>query len=65
MSLHHHGGFASLTNNTTPQDSNFLAQTSIGTGYDLSNSVFSPDGRNFQVSSTPSPHHHEARAPET
>jgi 20S proteasome subunit alpha 7 len=24
-------------------------QTSIGTGYDLSNSVFSPDGRNFQV----------------
>jgi len=27
----------------------FRAQTSIGTGYDLSNSVFSPDGRNFQV----------------
>jgi 20S proteasome subunit alpha 7 len=26
-----------------------LQQTSIGTGYDLSNSVFSPDGRNFQV----------------
>ncbi|RDW57406.1 proteasome core particle subunit alpha 7 [Aspergillus mulundensis] len=26
-----------------------LIQTSIGTGYDLSNSVFSPDGRNFQV----------------
>lgn len=26
-----------------------LLQTSIGTGYDLSNSVFSPDGRNFQV----------------
>lgn len=25
------------------------SQTSIGTGYDLSNSVFSPDGRNFQV----------------
>ena len=24
-------------------------ETSIGTGYDLSNSVFSPDGRNFQV----------------
>lgn len=24
-------------------------QTSIGTGYDLSNSIFSPDGRNFQV----------------
>ncbi|KAK3625482.1 putative proteasome subunit alpha type-7 [Elasticomyces elasticus] len=24
-------------------------KTSIGTGYDLSNSVFSPDGRNFQV----------------
>lgn len=24
-------------------------QTSVGTGYDLSNSVFSPDGRNFQV----------------
>lgn len=23
--------------------------TSIGTGYDLSNSIFSPDGRNFQV----------------
>lgn len=23
--------------------------TSVGTGYDLSNSVFSPDGRNFQV----------------
>jgi len=23
--------------------------TSIGTGYDLNNSVFSPDGRNFQV----------------
>lgn len=29
-------------------------QTSIGTGYDLSNSVFSPDGRNFQVSPRPS-----------
>ena len=30
--------------------SNFSSsQTSIGTGYDLSNSVFSPDGRNFQV----------------
>lgn len=28
---------------------NSLSQTSIGTGYDLSNSVFSPDGRNFQV----------------
>lgn len=27
----------------------FGYQTSIGTGYDLSNSVFSPDGRNFQV----------------
>ena len=26
-----------------------FCQTSIGTGYDLSNSVFSPDGRNFQV----------------
>ena len=26
-----------------------MQQTSIGTGYDLSNSVFSPDGRNFQV----------------
>lgn len=26
-----------------------IRQTSIGTGYDLSNSVFSPDGRNFQV----------------
>lgn len=26
-----------------------FSQTSIGTGYDLSNSVFSPDGRNFQV----------------
>lgn len=26
-----------------------MYQTSIGTGYDLSNSVFSPDGRNFQV----------------
>ncbi|RMZ91569.1 hypothetical protein DV736_g1188, partial [Chaetothyriales sp. CBS 134916] len=26
-----------------------LQVTSIGTGYDLSNSVFSPDGRNFQV----------------
>lgn len=26
------------------------AQTSIGTGYDLENSIFSPDGRNFQVS---------------
>ncbi|KAK3382801.1 nucleophile aminohydrolase [Lasiosphaeria ovina] len=25
------------------------AQTSIGTGYDLANSIFSPDGRNFQV----------------
>ena len=24
-------------------------QTSIGTGYDLLNSIFSPDGRNFQV----------------
>jgi 20S proteasome subunit alpha 7 len=27
----------------------FLSQTSIGTGYDLANSIFSPDGRNFQV----------------
>lgn len=26
-----------------------MLQTSIGTGYDLTNSVFSPDGRNFQV----------------
>jgi len=26
-----------------------VKMTSIGTGYDLSNSVFSPDGRNFQV----------------
>ena len=26
-----------------------FTQTSIGTGYDLQNSVFSPDGRNFQV----------------
>ncbi|KAK5110798.1 hypothetical protein LTR62_005509 [Meristemomyces frigidus] len=38
----------------SPQGQSFLAiqyahQTSIGTGYDLSNSVFSPDGRNFQV----------------
>ena len=24
-------------------------QTSIGTGYDLANAIFSPDGRNFQV----------------
>ena len=24
-------------------------KTSIGTGYDLLNSIFSPDGRNFQV----------------
>ena len=24
-------------------------QTSIGTGYDLNNSIFSPDGQNFQV----------------
>lgn len=24
-------------------------QTSIGTGYDLGNSIFSPDGRNFQA----------------
>lgn len=28
---------------------NISIQTSVGTGYDLSNSVFSPDGRNFQV----------------
>lgn len=27
----------------------FTLQTSIGTGYDLANSIFSPDGRNFQV----------------
>jgi hypothetical protein len=27
----------------------FACQTSIGTGYDLLNSIFSPDGRNFQV----------------
>ena len=27
----------------------FEPQTSIGTGYDLANSIFSPDGRNFQV----------------
>lgn len=26
-----------------------LLQTSIGTGYDLANAIFSPDGRNFQV----------------
>jgi 20S proteasome subunit alpha 7 len=26
-----------------------FCQTSIGTGYDLANSIFSPDGRNFQV----------------
>ncbi|XMA14304.1 hypothetical protein WAI453_007095 [Rhynchosporium graminicola] len=26
-----------------------MRHTSIGTGYDLTNSVFSPDGRNFQV----------------
>jgi Proteasome subunit A N-terminal signature/Proteasome subunit len=26
-----------------------IPQTSIGTGYDLLNSIFSPDGRNFQV----------------
>ena len=26
-----------------------VRKTSIGTGYDLQNSVFSPDGRNFQV----------------
>lgn len=26
-----------------------MPQTSIGTGYDLLNSIFSPDGRNFQV----------------
>lgn len=25
------------------------SQTSIGTGYDLANAIFSPDGRNFQV----------------
>jgi len=31
---------------------NSHVKTSIGTGYDLSNSVFSPDGRNFQVSSS-------------
>jgi 20S proteasome subunit alpha 7 len=31
-------------------ETDFLpVQTSIGTGYDLTNSVFSPDGRNFQV----------------
>lgn len=30
----------------TPAD---ISKTSIGTGYDLTNSVFSPDGRNFQV----------------
>ena len=29
--------------------SDLSIQTSIGTGYDLQNSVFSPDGRNFQV----------------
>ena len=27
-----------------------MFKTSRGTGYDLSNSIFSPDGRNFQVS---------------
>lgn len=32
-----------------PCVANTPTQTSIGTGYDLSNSVFSPDGRNFQV----------------
>ncbi|GMF80254.1 unnamed protein product [Aspergillus oryzae] len=38
--------------------------TSIGTGYDLSNSVFSPDGRNFQVSAglVPDGRHFVSRA---
>lgn len=27
----------------------YTHMTSIGTGYDLANSIFSPDGRNFQV----------------
>jgi len=31
------------------QEADLDFQTSIGTGYDLQNSVFSPDGRNFQV----------------
>ncbi|EEH19067.2 hypothetical protein PABG_01386 [Paracoccidioides brasiliensis Pb03] len=35
-------------NNLNKSLTRFL-KTSIGTGYDLSNSVFSPDGRNFQV----------------
>jgi 20S proteasome subunit alpha 7 len=34
------------TTNPLTRDSK---QTSIGTGYDLANSIFSPDGRNFQV----------------
>jgi 20S proteasome subunit alpha 7 len=34
---------------TSPCADTDILQTSIGTGYDLSNSVFSPDGRNFQV----------------
>lgn len=45
-----HGTIA-ITKSTTRTiaRANSHTQTSIGTGYDLSNSVFSPDGRNFQV----------------
>lgn len=42
-----HGWFT--LQRTIPAHLQLTIQTSIGTGYDLSNSVFSPDGRNFQV----------------
>lgn len=38
-----------LRHPSSKQEADFNFQTSIGTGYDLQNSVFSPDGRNFQV----------------
>jgi hypothetical protein len=50
--LEHHGKLqipiAILPSFSSPPKAD-LPQTSIGTGYDLTNSVFSPDGRNFQV----------------
>lgn len=50
----HHGKLQEISNLPQSYQGSIEAdllplQTSIGTGYDLTNSVFSPDGRNFQV----------------
>lgn len=49
FSIHNHGIYAPPAHVSPTTSTDIFVQTSIGTGYDLSNSVFSPDGRNFQV----------------